>query len=73
MSALMRSAIQFNNFTESIPINTEYDHMSYGVIISIIQISFIIFLIVCVKRGHRVQQQQPAHNVDYHFQAIIHR
>lgn len=71
MSSLMRSAIQLNNFTEPLTHNTEYEP-SYGIILGIIQISFIIFLIVCVKRGHR-PLQQPVHNVDYHFQAIIHR
>ena len=71
MSALIRSAIKFNNFTEPLPINTDYDYISYGVIISIIQVSFIIFLIVCMKRDNR--RQQVAQNIDYHMAAIIHR
>ena len=73
MSSLMRSAIKLSNFTEPFIINTEYDiNPSYGIIFRIIQVIFIISLIVCMRRGHR-NQQQEAHNVDYHIAAIIHR
>ncbi len=72
MSLLIRSALKINNFTEPLTLNTEYNlNPLYGIIFSIIQIIFIIFLLICIRRGNR--PAQPIQNVDYHIAAIIHR
>ncbi len=74
MSALIQSTMKLSEPYNSTDINftTTNTHNNYNavIIMSIIQISIILLILV-----YRIDRRQHihGHNIDYHFQAIIHR
>lgn len=73
MSALIQSTMKLSesyNLTEIDFTTNTHNNYNAILIMSIIQISIII-LIIIYRRDRR--QHIHGHNIDYHFQAIIHR